>query len=361
MEEKQEKQNPAYFAIIPADVRYDKKIYPNAKLLYGEITALTKLFGYCTAENEYFAELYGVSRQAVSKWVGQLRKQGYIRLEYDKKHRRRIYIKTSSKVSDIAESEEGCEPVVNTCKPVVNTCKPVVNTCKPVVNTCKPVVNTCKPVANTQMPISVGQDGTSDPPKKDAISTYKKTLINTSTSSLSNDDDDKDWFFNVLKSVKDAGFPNVEQGGLFAMLKEGYSKEEIEGAFRHVRDSVSWDNLTNPAGMVFETLRSGIDTSDAPPFPEQGRGVAIPESVLHRAGIEEPEFFESLQAAVMRQNAYVGKLLAGANIVSVNGFVKIGVPVASLVALQDFQNEVEMAVEFVSGENMSVEFVEAAA
>ena len=32
---------PNYYAIIPANVRYDEKLSPNEKLFYGEITALT--------------------------------------------------------------------------------------------------------------------------------------------------------------------------------------------------------------------------------------------------------------------------------------------------------------------------------
>lgn len=34
-------EKPGYYAIIPADVRYNEQLPPNAKLLYGEITALT--------------------------------------------------------------------------------------------------------------------------------------------------------------------------------------------------------------------------------------------------------------------------------------------------------------------------------
>ena len=38
---------PGYYAIIPADVRYDDGIPPNAKLLYGEISALIGKDGFC--------------------------------------------------------------------------------------------------------------------------------------------------------------------------------------------------------------------------------------------------------------------------------------------------------------------------
>lgn len=69
---------PGFYAIIPANVRYDKRLIPNAKLLYGEITALTNKTGYCWAENRYFAELYNVSKKSISRWIGQLKEYGYI-------------------------------------------------------------------------------------------------------------------------------------------------------------------------------------------------------------------------------------------------------------------------------------------
>ena len=67
-----------YYAILPAKVRYDKNITPNAKLLYAEITALCNDKGYCWAGNAYFAELYGVTKTSISNWISSLQKNGYI-------------------------------------------------------------------------------------------------------------------------------------------------------------------------------------------------------------------------------------------------------------------------------------------
>ena len=76
-----DKENPNYYAIIPANVRYDKSLTPNAKLLYGEITALCNEKGFCWASNDYFARLYGVSKGSISSWIGQLAKMKYITIQ----------------------------------------------------------------------------------------------------------------------------------------------------------------------------------------------------------------------------------------------------------------------------------------
>ena len=68
----------SYYAIIPASVRYDESLPPNAKLLYGEITALCNAEGYCWASNKYFADLYGVSISSIKRWIKVLLDQGYI-------------------------------------------------------------------------------------------------------------------------------------------------------------------------------------------------------------------------------------------------------------------------------------------
>lgn len=74
-------ENPNFYAIIPANVRYDNELTANAKLLYGEITALCNSKGFCWATNEYFANLYGVSRTSISNWINALIKKGYITRE----------------------------------------------------------------------------------------------------------------------------------------------------------------------------------------------------------------------------------------------------------------------------------------
>lgn len=85
-----------YYAIIPADVRYDKRLKPLARLLYGEITALCNEKGYCWASNNYFAELYEVSDITISRYISELKEYGYIKCIYDKTQenidKRKIYI-----------------------------------------------------------------------------------------------------------------------------------------------------------------------------------------------------------------------------------------------------------------------------
>lgn len=70
-----------YYAIIPANVRYDKRLPANAKLLYGEITALCNEKGFCWAGDKYFADLYGVSKVSIQKWLKALQENGYITKE----------------------------------------------------------------------------------------------------------------------------------------------------------------------------------------------------------------------------------------------------------------------------------------
>lgn len=71
-------EHPNYYAIIPADVRYCKELPNGAKLLYGEITALSNAKRRCNARNKYFAELYGVDVGTIQNWIHLLEEHGFI-------------------------------------------------------------------------------------------------------------------------------------------------------------------------------------------------------------------------------------------------------------------------------------------
>ena len=74
-------RKPAYWAVIPATVRYDPDLPANAKLMYGEIQALATAEGYCWATNEYFSQLYGLSIRTVRGLVSKLASKDHILVE----------------------------------------------------------------------------------------------------------------------------------------------------------------------------------------------------------------------------------------------------------------------------------------
>lgn len=87
--EKEEK--PSYYAILPADVRYDNNLSAREKLLYAEITALSNKEGCCWASNTYFANLYSTTNRTIISCINNLEKHKYIRKEF-------IYKKNSKEV-----------------------------------------------------------------------------------------------------------------------------------------------------------------------------------------------------------------------------------------------------------------------
>lgn len=76
---------PAYWAVLPSDVRYDDRLRPNGKILYAEVTALASREGYSWADNQYFADVFGWTVRAVQQLLKQLDELGYIKIEILKK------------------------------------------------------------------------------------------------------------------------------------------------------------------------------------------------------------------------------------------------------------------------------------
>lgn len=84
--DKKIENKPKFFSATPATVGYDNRLCPRALMLFGKITALCKVEGFCWATNNYFATLYKVNKMSVSRWIKQLVDYGYIKsvIEYDK-------------------------------------------------------------------------------------------------------------------------------------------------------------------------------------------------------------------------------------------------------------------------------------
>lgn len=91
---------PSFYAVIPAVVRYDTTLTPNAKLIYAELSALASDRGYCWASNRAIANNYGFSKKTVSSLIGDLADRGYISIDVKRAHSgevemRKIWINAS--------------------------------------------------------------------------------------------------------------------------------------------------------------------------------------------------------------------------------------------------------------------------
>jgi hypothetical protein len=102
-------EKPSYYAILPANVRYAETLTPNAKLLYAEITALAQKDGTCWASNKYFAKLYNVTPETVSRWVSVLVVNGFVL-------RQITYLKGTKQIDKryLQLNQEGIDKIIKT-------------------------------------------------------------------------------------------------------------------------------------------------------------------------------------------------------------------------------------------------------
>lgn len=98
------------WAILPARVRYDRELPPNAKLMFAEIAAKTNTLGYCWAHNGWFADRLGLTSDRVSALIKALEEAGYIIIDIDPARdnadRRRIYISPEAFTGGIGENAD---------------------------------------------------------------------------------------------------------------------------------------------------------------------------------------------------------------------------------------------------------------
>lgn len=144
-----------FYAIIPAFIRYDKRLPMLSRFLYGELTALCSEKGYCWASNRYFAELYEVSIETISRYIAKLKEFGYIRITYDsskKDNDRRIYITDISIENIEPTTETKAEPEPEeTTTPLTKTSNTLDENIKD-NNTCNTTVNNTESDARAREP-----------------------------------------------------------------------------------------------------------------------------------------------------------------------------------------------------------------
>ncbi|HEJ8662948.1 TPA: helix-turn-helix domain-containing protein [Staphylococcus aureus] len=109
---------PSYYSIITANVRYDNRLTDGEKLLFAEITSLSNKYGYCTASNGYFATLYNVVKETISRRISNLTKFGYLKIEIIKEgnevKQRKMYPLTQSSIPIDAKINTPIDNSVNT-------------------------------------------------------------------------------------------------------------------------------------------------------------------------------------------------------------------------------------------------------
>ncbi|MBP2014700.1 helix-turn-helix domain-containing protein [Anaerococcus degeneri] len=88
----------AYYTILPAEIRLDKRLSAFEKILYSDILALANKKGYCYATNQYFAKTYQMSISSISHAISKLVEFDFIKRIYEYKdntkmiERRKLYV-----------------------------------------------------------------------------------------------------------------------------------------------------------------------------------------------------------------------------------------------------------------------------
>lgn len=233
----------AYYAVIPANVRYDEMLKDKAKLLYGEITALTNEKGFCWASNSYFAELYNVAKETISRLLRNLCERGYIKIEIVYKNReivgRKIYVQTSipidKKINTYYQNDqEGLDEKINT--PIdekvkenntdinntinntldINTISKDIVTCNKVQSKLQPIIDKWNEL-NLQKIVSINQGTSRYRMLNTRIKDYGENRVleaieNIKHSSFLKGQNDRNWIITFDWLVKPNNFIKVLEG-----------------------------------------------------------------------------------------------------------------------------------------------------
>lgn len=106
----------SYYCVIPWKLLTDKSIPSTAKLLYGEISALTNKEGYCWATNDHFCQTFNIKNpNNISALIRKLKEANYIYIEIEEGYKRKIWLqppKIGVMKKDKGDYEKTCEGVM---------------------------------------------------------------------------------------------------------------------------------------------------------------------------------------------------------------------------------------------------------
>jgi hypothetical protein len=123
-----------YYAIIIAPVLNHETLSNDAKLLYGFITGLQNVKGYCWATNDYLAKLVRKSSRSVNTYLNELSSFNFItrQIIYDKATKRVI----ERRIFTVNPIEAGCNRPIETEHPIEAGCnRPIEAGCTDNTNT----------------------------------------------------------------------------------------------------------------------------------------------------------------------------------------------------------------------------------
>lgn len=84
--------NANFIAVLPADIRYSKKINSMEKLIWAEISARLNKNGFCGDSLKDLAQIFSVDKSTISKSINKLKNLGLIRVEVEVGKGRKIFL-----------------------------------------------------------------------------------------------------------------------------------------------------------------------------------------------------------------------------------------------------------------------------
>lgn len=77
------KDQPNYYSILTAEVRYDTQLTWFEKIMYAELSALANKTGECWASNKWFSDAFKQSTRTITRAITRLSERGYIKVSFE--------------------------------------------------------------------------------------------------------------------------------------------------------------------------------------------------------------------------------------------------------------------------------------